>query len=329
MSYILRALRKSEAERARGTVPDLATQHAVAASVRRPLWPWIVAGALVVNAAVIVSGVWRPEVLIPGPSQSVEAGTATVARPVPPQTTAGPIGKAASSPPAARQSALEPEDAATPAPTASRGTAAEDSLGDDVAAKKLAPARLGTSGAAAPRQGADLPNAPPPPVPQRTAATAPKATATKPPRKPAEVRSPPVQAVPVQTPPVQTTQARTPSSVPTEPAKPEPETALPAGPDVALAIPKPEPPAAEAPPEPDPYASVPMLWQLPGSIRSKLPELAMAVHVYAPESSGRFVIVNRRKYREGDVLERGVKLEAIVPDGIVLVHQGRTFKLGN
>ena len=102
-----------------------------------------------------------------------------------------------------------------------------------------------------------------------------------------------------------------------------------AGPDLALTVAEPEPPAAEAPPEPDPYASVPMLWQLPSSIRSKLPEFSLTVHVYAPESSGRFVIVDRRKYREGDALAGGVKLEAIVPDGVILDYAGRTFKKSN
>jgi general secretion pathway protein B len=112
---------------------------------------------------------------------------------------------------------------------------------------------------------------------------------------------------------------------------PEPEspTSLDAGPDLALAVAEPEPPAVEAPPEPDPYASVPMLWQLPSSIRSKLPKLSLTVHVYAPEPSGRFVIVDRRKYREGEALAGGVKLEAIVPDGVILVSQGQLYKLGN
>jgi general secretion pathway protein B len=81
--------------------------------------------------------------------------------------------------------------------------------------------------------------------------------------------------------------------------------------------------------EPDPYASVPMLWQLPSVIRTKLPKLSMSVHVYAPEAPGRFVIVDRKKYREGDVLKGGVRLEAIVADGIVLDYQGQRYRLGN
>ena len=103
------------------------------------------------------------------------------------------------------------------------------------------------------------------------------------------------------------------------------------GPDVALAAPEPALPKADAPPEPepDPYAAVPMLWQLPSVIRSKLPELSMSVHVYSPEAAGRFVIVDRKKYREGDVVTGGVKLEAIVADGIVLDYQGRRYRIAN
>ena len=81
--------------------------------------------------------------------------------------------------------------------------------------------------------------------------------------------------------------------------------------------------------EPDPYAGVPMLWQLPSEIRSKLPKLSISVHVYSPEAAGRFVIVDRGKYREGDVLTGGAKLEAIVADGIVLDYQGRRYRIGN
>jgi general secretion pathway protein B len=103
------------------------------------------------------------------------------------------------------------------------------------------------------------------------------------------------------------------------------------GPELALAAPVPAPlePAPEALIEPDPYASVPMLWQLPSVIRTKLPKLSMSVHVYAPEAPGRFVIVDRKKYREGDVLKGGVRLEAIVADGIVLDYQGQRYRLGN
>ena len=56
MSYILDALRKSEKERQRGAVPDLMTAQEVIvqAGKKRLLWPYVVAGALMVNAGVLI-----------------------------------------------------------------------------------------------------------------------------------------------------------------------------------------------------------------------------------------------------------------------------------
>jgi general secretion pathway protein B len=54
MSYLLDALRKSEAERDRSATPDLNTQHRPAAPARRPSRaPLLVAVALAANAAVL------------------------------------------------------------------------------------------------------------------------------------------------------------------------------------------------------------------------------------------------------------------------------------
>jgi len=52
MSYILDALKKSEKERQRGTVPDLMTAQDVIEEgpKRLPLWPYLLVGALVLNA---------------------------------------------------------------------------------------------------------------------------------------------------------------------------------------------------------------------------------------------------------------------------------------
>jgi len=52
MSYILDALKKSEKERQRGTVPDLMTAQDVIEEgpKRRPFWPYLLVGALILNA---------------------------------------------------------------------------------------------------------------------------------------------------------------------------------------------------------------------------------------------------------------------------------------
>jgi general secretion pathway protein B len=54
MSYILDALKKSEKERQRGAVPNLMTaQDVIVQRKKRPLWPYVLAGALIVNAGVL------------------------------------------------------------------------------------------------------------------------------------------------------------------------------------------------------------------------------------------------------------------------------------
>jgi general secretion pathway protein B len=54
MSYILDALKKAEQARSAGKAPDLFTLQAnEAVQTRKPMWPWLLAGLLVINAAAI------------------------------------------------------------------------------------------------------------------------------------------------------------------------------------------------------------------------------------------------------------------------------------
>lgn len=55
MSYILDALKKSEKERQRGTVPDLMTAQDVAGEgpKRRAFWPYLIVGVLILNAGLL------------------------------------------------------------------------------------------------------------------------------------------------------------------------------------------------------------------------------------------------------------------------------------
>ncbi len=63
MSYILDALKKSEKERQRGRVPDLMAAQDVLGEEpkRRTLWPYLIAGALILNAGVLAYWLaWNP-----------------------------------------------------------------------------------------------------------------------------------------------------------------------------------------------------------------------------------------------------------------------------
>lgn len=72
---------------------------------------------------------------------------------------------------------------------------------------------------------------------------------------------------------------------------------------------------------------LPSLQQLAADGTVSLPELHVDIHVYSPESAQRFVFVNMNKYREGEVLKEGPRIEEITQTGAVLSHQGSRFTL--
>jgi len=74
-------------------------------------------------------------------------------------------------------------------------------------------------------------------------------------------------------------------------------------------------------------ASLPSFEQLlAAGVISSAP-LHLDIHVFAPESSKRFVFVNMRKYREGQQLEEGPAIEAITETGVILTQNGQRFTL--
>jgi len=58
-----------------------------------------------------------------------------------------------------------------------------------------------------------------------------------------------------------------------------------------------------------------------------LPELRVDMHTYAARPQDRFVLINMKKAREGDMLPEGVKVESITPDGVVVSRNGAQFLL--
>ncbi len=79
MSYILDALKRAERERHLARVPTLATVHASKPDRRRRVWPWVVAGALLANAAVLIVLFRLPP---PGGTSSAkESGSRSAASP--------------------------------------------------------------------------------------------------------------------------------------------------------------------------------------------------------------------------------------------------------
>jgi general secretion pathway protein B len=58
-----------------------------------------------------------------------------------------------------------------------------------------------------------------------------------------------------------------------------------------------------------------------------VPPMTVNIHVYASDESRRILYINNRQYRGGDEIPGGVRVEEIIPEGVVLQFQGQRFKL--
>ncbi len=67
---------------------------------------------------------------------------------------------------------------------------------------------------------------------------------------------------------------------------------------------------------------------LPADVRSALPPLKISAHVYSPEPQSRLVQVNDQLLQEGQDSTQGLKVEEIMPNGLVLRFKGYRFRMG-
>lgn len=68
--------------------------------------------------------------------------------------------------------------------------------------------------------------------------------------------------------------------------------------------------------------------ELPADVKRNLPEISFAGHVYSSSKSQRSVMMNGKKMREGQEVTKGLLLEEITMEGVILRSQGYRFKLG-
>ena len=59
----------------------------------------------------------------------------------------------------------------------------------------------------------------------------------------------------------------------------------------------------------------------------QITDLHLDIHVYSDDPAERFVFINMTKHREQSKLEEGPVVVEIMPDGVLLEHQGTTFLL--
>jgi general secretion pathway protein B len=67
---------------------------------------------------------------------------------------------------------------------------------------------------------------------------------------------------------------------------------------------------------------------LPGDIRRALPDFKISGHAYSQDATTRVVRINEKILQEGQDLAPGLRLEEIVPDGVVMSYNGVRFRVG-
>jgi general secretion pathway protein B len=89
------------------------------------------------------------------------------------------------------------------------------------------------------------------------------------------------------------------------------------------------PPVREIPRERAPAATgkIYNLSELPTDVRHSLPEFKISGHAYSTEAQTRVVRINDKILQEGQDLSAGLRLEEIVPEGVILVYQGFRFRI--
>ncbi len=116
-----------------------------------------------------------------------------------------------------------------------------------------------------------------------------------------------------------------PAEVPKKEARKVPLTVA-GGPQTTVQPPA-EPPSRlkkEAPPN----GKIFELNDLPSSLKSALPEFKVSAHVYNLDRQNRMVRVNDKILHEGEELSPGLKVEEIIPGGIIFSYQGYRFRFG-
>jgi general secretion pathway protein B len=90
--------------------------------------------------------------------------------------------------------------------------------------------------------------------------------------------------------------------------------------------PEPEPVRTAAPlPDVAPQDGVPYWEDMTLEFRSGLDMPRLDVHVYDSDPQRRFLLIELKKYREGDTLANGAVVEEILPEGVRLSYQGSRF----
>lgn len=295
MSFILEALKKADAERDRGAVPDLHAQgmlpeaafEAETPGRGRP-WLWLLAG---VGLALIAGLAWQwMGSDASAPDRLASAPTLPAPAPAPAAVTAQP----------AATQAAPPQRGDHDAAAAGQGTARE-------APHVAAAAATGAVASAESKGGGTRPG-------EKSAAAS---------RQPAGVAA--TTAAPRHDTPGPKSAARAPVAG-HEPGPESTPTTKPTT-QAAAAAPRAEPPAAVSAAATPASQRVPLLSELPDDVRRQVPALKLGGLVYSAAPASRMLIVNGDIQREGSTVAPGLTLEHIKPKAAVFSLRGQRFEV--
>lgn len=68
--------------------------------------------------------------------------------------------------------------------------------------------------------------------------------------------------------------------------------------------------------------------ELPLSIQESLPTFTITVTLYSDDPASRMANINGQAMKEGQYLAAGLKLEEIIPDGVIFSYQNYRFRVG-
>jgi len=65
--------------------------------------------------------------------------------------------------------------------------------------------------------------------------------------------------------------------------------------------------------------------ELPPEIQQELPKVAISAHIYDSNPSSRIISIHGSAFHEGDNVAPGLRLENIIPEGVILSYKGYRF----
>ncbi|UTW12199.1 general secretion pathway protein GspB [Marinobacterium rhizophilum] len=77
----------------------------------------------------------------------------------------------------------------------------------------------------------------------------------------------------------------------------------------------------------DAHAGLPFRRQLPVDVQRSLPELVFSVHIYSADPASRRVKIGERMMREGQRITPQLRLEEIIPKGVILSYEDYRFRM--